>query len=252
MANQAAESTVGRLLGISGHPNRSGNDGSITRFGWKAQNKSLMVFSGEAYNVEMGVTNELFPNERGYPGNPIPPSCLFNPTPEDTTHFDGSTGTEILSDVGDFTNFMRLLDQPAPACTGLGCSASIQNGRNLFTNVAKCSVCHTPMMKTGTSSISALSNVNANLFSDLLVHNMGRGLADGISQGGAGPDEFRTAPLWGVGQRLFFLHDGRTSDLLRAIEMHQSPGSEANIVIRIFNGLSETEKQDILNFLRSL
>ena len=252
MANQAAESTVGRFLGISGHPNRSGNDGSITRFGWKAQNKSLMVFSGEAYNVEMGVTNELFPNERGYPGNPIPPSCLFNPTPEDTTHFDESTGTEILSDVGDFTNFMRLLDQPAPACTGQGCSASIQNGRNLFTNVAKCSVCHTPTMKTGTSSISALSNVNANLFSDLLVHNMGRGLADGISQGGAGPDEFRTAPLWGVGQRLFFLHDGRTSDLLRAIEMHQSPGSEANTVIRIFNGLSETEKQDILNFLRSL
>jgi CxxC motif-containing protein (DUF1111 family) len=252
MANQAAESVVGRFLGISGHPNRSGNDGSITRFGWKAQNKSLMVFAGEAYNVEMGVTNELFPNERGYPGSPIPPSCLFNPTPEDTTHFDQSTGTEILSDVGDFTNFMRLLDQPAPACTGLGCSASIQNGRHLFIDVAKCSVCHTPSMKTGTSSISALSNVNANLFSDLLVHNMGRGLADGISQGGAGPDEFRTAPLWGVGQRLFFLHDGRTSDLLRAIEMHQSPGSEANTVIRIFNGLSETEKQDILNFLRSL
>jgi len=252
MANQAAESVVGRFLGISGHPNRSGNDGSITRFGWKGQNKSLMVFAGEAYNVEMGVTNELFPNERGYPGSPIPPSCLFNPTPEDTTHFDQSTGTEILSDVGDFTNFMRLLDQPAPACTGLGCSASIQNGRHLFIDVAKCSVCHTPSMKTGTSSISALSNVNANLFSDLLVHNMGRGLADGISQGGAGPDEFRTAPLWGVGQRLFFLHDGRTSDLLRAIEMHQSPGSEANTVIRIFNGLSETEKQDILNFLRSL
>jgi CxxC motif-containing protein (DUF1111 family) len=107
-------------------------------------------------------------------------------------------------------------------------------------------------MKTGTSSLPALSNVNANLFSDLLVHNMGRGLADGISQGGAGPDEFRTAPLWGVGQRLFFLHDGRTSDLLRAIEMHQSFGSEANTVIRMFNGLSETEKQDILNFLRSL
>ena len=61
MANQAAESAWARFLGISGHPNRSGNDGSITRFGWKAQNKSLTVFTGEAYNVEMGITNELFP-----------------------------------------------------------------------------------------------------------------------------------------------------------------------------------------------
>lgn len=252
IANQAAESAWGRFLGISGYANRSGNDGSITRFGWKAQNKSLMVFAGEAYNVEMGVTNELFPNERGYPNSPIPASCLFNPTPEDTTHFDGTIGTEVLSDVGDFTNFMRLLDQPAPACTGSGCTPSIINGRRLFTNVAKCSICHTPTMRTGKSSVAPLSNVDANLFSDLLVHNMGRGLADGISQGGAGPDEFRTAPLWGVGQRLFFLHDGRTSDLLRAIEMHQSPGSEANTVIRMFNGLSENDKQDILNFLRSL
>jgi len=81
---------------------------------------------------------------------------------------------------------------------------------------------------------------------------MGSGLADGISQGGAGPDEFRTAPLWGLGQRIFFLHDGRTSDLLVAIEAHQSQGSEANGVIRTFNNLTEGQKQDLLNFLRSL
>ena len=77
-------------------------------------------------------------------------------------------------------------------------------------------------MTTGTSYVTALSNVQANLFSDLLVHDMGHGLADGVSQGGAGPDEFRTAPLWGLGQRFFFLHDGRTSDLLQAIEAHAS------------------------------
>jgi CxxC motif-containing protein (DUF1111 family) len=81
--------------------------------------------------------------------------------------------------------------------------------------------------------------VQANLFSDLLIHHMGSGLADGVSQGGAGPDQFRSAPLWGLGQRLFFLHDGRTSDLLQAIEAHAGPGSEANTVIRIFNGLTE-------------
>jgi CxxC motif-containing protein (DUF1111 family) len=113
------------------------------------------------------------------------------------------------------------------------------------------------------------------------VHHMGANLADGIVQGQAGPDEFRTAPLWGVGQRLFFLHDGRTSDLLQAIEAHASPGSscvisensqqfnanstsfqissqnrvcgsEANAVVEQFNGLQQSQKQDILNFLRSL
>ncbi|MGH9678348.1 MAG: di-heme oxidoredictase family protein, partial [Candidatus Acidiferrales bacterium] len=76
--------------------------------------------------------------------------------------------------------------------------------------------------------------------------------ADNVGQGGAGGDQFRSAPLWGLGQRLFFLHDGRTSDLLQAIEAHASPGSEANSVIRIFNVLPQSQKQDLLNFLRSL
>jgi CxxC motif-containing protein (DUF1111 family) len=77
-------------------------------------------------------------------------------------------------------------------------------------------------------------------------------LADGVSQGEAGPREFRTAPLWGLGQRIFFLHDGRTADLQRAIREHSSTGSEANGVISNFNNLGEGRKQDILNFLRSL
>jgi CxxC motif-containing protein (DUF1111 family) len=81
---------------------------------------------------------------------------------------------------------------------------------------------------------------------------MGKNLDDGISQGEAVGDEFRTAPLWGVGQRLFFLHDGRTSDLLVAIQEHRGVKSEANGVIRQFDRLSESDKQDLLNFLRSL
>jgi CxxC motif-containing protein (DUF1111 family) len=252
IANQAAEGSSKQILGISGIPNRSGNDGSITRFGWKAQNKSLLMFSGEAYNVEMGITNELFPNERGYPPTPIPAGCMTNPAPEDATNFDVTSTVAGPSDIVAFSNFMRFLDQPAPSCTGTSCSQSIQNGRNLFINVAKCSACHTPSMTTGTSYVAALSNVQANLFSDLLLHHMGSGLADGVSQGGAGPDQFRSAPLWGLGQRMFFLHDGRTSDLMQAIEDHASPGSEASTVIRNFNGLTESQKQDILNFLRSL
>jgi hypothetical protein len=110
-------------------------------------------------------------------------------------------------------------------------------------------------------------------FSDFALHHMGSGLADGINQGAAGSDQFRTAPLWGVGQRLFFLHDGRTSDLLQAIQAHADCrgdglhrhdrggddhdrgggcSSEAKGVIRNFNGLSPSQQQDILNFLRSL
>jgi CxxC motif-containing protein (DUF1111 family) len=252
MANQAAQDSGNQSLGISGVPNRSGNDGSITRFGWKAQNKSLLMFSGEAYNVEMGITNELFQNERGYPTAQIPAGCMINPTPEDTTNFDVTSNVAGPSDIVAFSNFMRFLDQPAPACTSTGCSPSIQNGRNLFINVAKCSVCHTPSMTTGSSYVAALSNVQANLFSDLLLHHMGSKLADGVSQGGAGPDQFRSAPLWGLGQRLFFLHDGRTSDLMQAIQDHASQGSEANAVIRNFNQMSQSQQQDLLNFLRSL
>jgi CxxC motif-containing protein (DUF1111 family) len=252
LANQAAENLGRQFLGVSGIPNRSGNDGSITRFGWKAQNKSLLIFAGEAYNVEMGITNELFPNERGYPPTKIPEGCLINPVAEDSTNFDVTSTVAGPSDIVAFANFMRFLDQPAPSCTGTSCPQSIQNGRNLFIDVARCSVCHTPSLTTGKSYVAALSNVQANLFSDLLLHHMGAGLADGISQGAAGPDQFRTAPLWGLGQRLFFLHDGRTSDLRQAIEDHAGPGSEANAIIRIFNGLTESQKQDLLNFLRSL
>jgi CxxC motif-containing protein (DUF1111 family) len=81
---------------------------------------------------------------------------------------------------------------------------------------------------------------------------MGNGLADGISQGAATGSEFRTAPLWGLGQRIFFLHDGRSDDLKDAIRQHSSTGSEANAVISRFNNLSEFQKQDLFNFLRSL
>jgi len=110
------------------------------------------------------------------------------------------------------------------------------------------------MIASGSSTkpSAALSNQTVNLFSDLLVHHMGEGLADGITQESAGPDAFRTAPLWGVGQRVFFLHDGRTSNLREAIDAHESRGSEANRVIEHFRRLRVEEQQDILNFLRSL
>jgi CxxC motif-containing protein (DUF1111 family) len=264
LANMATEQSEKATMGIKGRPNRrgpggvhtsgspnlSGNDGSITRFGWKAQNKSLLMFSGEAYNVEMGITNELFPTERDET-----PSCQFNPTPEDHTNFDAQTVGESLSNIMNFTTFMRFLAPPTPAPE----TDSFKNGRHLFKQVG-CALCHTPYMMTGKSSIddAALSNKQVRLFSDLLLHNMGPNLADNILQGAAGPDEFRTAPLWGVGQRLFFLHDGRAGTLLEAIQAHASygnqhfPPSEANAVIARFNALPEPEKQNIVDCLRGL
>jgi len=224
--------------GIAGRFNRSGNDGSITRFGWKAQNKSLVVFAGEAYNVEQGVSNLVFPNERENAQG-----CQFNGAPEDA---DDPVSGEA-SDVEQFSEFMRFLNAPARGPI----TNSVTEGSNSFTNIG-CALCHTVTLQTGQSRFAALNNKSYNPYSDFALHHMGSGLSDGVSQGVAGPDEFRTAPLWGVGQRLFFLHDGRTSDLLQAILAHSSSGSEANTVISRFNALNTTQKQDILNFLRSL
>jgi CxxC motif-containing protein (DUF1111 family) len=254
LSNRSRDSSAKSALGISGRPNRNGNDGTITRFGWKAQNVSLMVFSGEAYNVEMGITNELFQNERDQT-----PSCQFATVPNDIQNTDAAFGADsrlaaILASnngVTNFANFQRFLAPPKPDRDSPGGSFSINKGRDLFSSVG-CAFCHTPSMRTGNATVEALRFQTANLFSDLLLHDMGVGLADNVSQGLATGREFRTAPLWGLGQRVFFLHDGRTDDLKDAIRAHASTGSEANQVISRFNNLRESEKQDLFNFLRSL
>jgi CxxC motif-containing protein (DUF1111 family) len=257
LSNQVNQ--AGNGIGVSGTFNHNGNDGTISRFGWKAQNKSLEIFAGEAYNVEQGVSNELFPQERPLPGEDqnragilgLPNSCKINATPEDHTNFN-TTATETLADTISFAMFMRLLAPPTPSTTVPGGATSIANGRSLF-NAVGCNVCHTPSLTTFRSSLtSSLNTVTANLFSDLEIHHMGTGLADNVSQGGAGGDQFRTAPLWGLGQRIFFLHDGRTSNVLTAIRAHSSSGSEANVAEQNFELLSASQKQDVLNFLRSL
>jgi CxxC motif-containing protein (DUF1111 family) len=258
--NQAANATAKRGLGIRGRPNvsvsgrtisgsvnRNGNDGTITRFGWKAQNVSLLLFSGEAYNVEMGITSELFQNEREQDQD-----CYFASVPNDVQDMNATTALTGVTAIQNFANFQRLLAAPTPSRDTPGGRDSIGRGRAAFESTG-CALCHTPSMKTSeTSSVEALKAKTADLFSDLLVHDMGVGLADGITQGNAGPREFRTAPLWGLGKRIFFLHDGRTNDLMVAIKAHASDGSEANEVVRRFEFLRDSTKQDLLNFLRSL
>ncbi|HYM78843.1 MAG TPA: di-heme oxidoredictase family protein [Candidatus Dormibacteraeota bacterium] len=285
-SNLNSTSSARYNLGIAGSFNTSGNDGTITRFGWKAQNKSLLIFASEAYNVEQGVTNEGFPNERNTTAG-----CVFNATPEDgsnilnpnqnSVNFRTTIGTvsEMSSDVVNFALFMRLLAPPTPAQS----NSSISNGSTLFSQIG-CNLCHSTSLTTGTSPFTGMSNVTYHPYSDFALHHMGAGLADGIEQGAAGADQFRTAPLWGLGQRLFFLHDGRTTDLVSAIQSHyfstnyyctqvstaqlfyvlttnsvyepefysNSCNSEANSVINNYNALTSSQQQDLLNFLRSL
>jgi CxxC motif-containing protein (DUF1111 family) len=231
---------------ISGQPNKNGNDGTLGRFGWKAQNKSLLVFSGEAYNVEMGITNEAFPTERDETA-----ACQFAQVPNTVHDLEAKTLLEGMSAIEKFAFFMRFLAPPVPSSDTPGGAASIERGRSAFLG-AGCALCHTPTLMTGDSKVAALRNQPAHLYSDLLVHDIGDALADGVSQGQAGPREFRTAPLWGLGQRLFFLHDGRTADLREAVRAHFSKGSEANGVIRKFYRLPAAQQQDVYNFLRSL
>jgi CxxC motif-containing protein (DUF1111 family) len=252
-------------FGIGGTFNHNGNDGTISRFGWKAQNKSLHIFSGEAYNVEMGITNLLFPQDRPLPGEDqqqtgLPSSCLnLSGTgyPEDTSNPAATPDSAVLDDVSAFANFMRALAPPPTGgvvLNGQSVSAStISAGASLFSSIG-CATCHNPSPgKTQVSNFtSSLSQVSVPAYSDIEIHHMGTGLTDNVSQGGAGGDQFRTAPLWGLGQRIFLLHDGRTTNLITAIQDHASHGSEASTVEEEFFELNSTQQQEILDFLRSL
>jgi CxxC motif-containing protein (DUF1111 family) len=155
-ANLAANQQIKSQLGIGGALNTSGNDGTVTRFGWKAQNKSLMVFAGEAYNVEQGVSNEAFGNERAAAAG-----CVFNGSPEDATKINGNTtgsAAEMSSDLVNFAAFMRFSAPPAPAAM----SASAKNGASLFNGVG-CGLCHTATLTTGKSKFTGMSHVRCDL-----------------------------------------------------------------------------------------
>jgi CxxC motif-containing protein (DUF1111 family) len=216
-------------LGIGGHENRNQNDGTITRFGWKAQDKSLESFAGEAFNVEEGITNELFPHERE-----DTPGCVLNSSPE----------AHITNGVAEF---MRYLAPPEPAAS----TDSTEHGKHVFDNIG-CTACHTPYLRTGKSDVAAFNEKWVPLYSDLALHDMGPGLEDFIDQGQARGRDWRTAPLWGLGQRIFLMHGGRATSLVQAIREHGTPGSEGYRSAAKYEALTAEEKQDLLNFLRSL
>jgi len=213
-------------------------DERVGRFGWKAQEATLLSFAGLAYRNEMGVTNRFFPEENAPNGN-VELLRQYDLVPELEDELDPETG---LGDVDHLANFMRFLAPPPP----LKKTASALAGGKLFRQ-AECDSCHTPMMMTGQSDVAALAGQQVRLYSDLLLHDMGE-LADGIAQGGATMTEMKTAPLWGIRARTSFLHDGRASTIGEAINEH---AGEAKRARDLFVALSEDEKVQVLDYLMS-
>jgi CxxC motif-containing protein (DUF1111 family) len=246
-------------LGISGLANIA-DDGSVSRLGWKAQWRAILPAIGAEENVEEGITNEMFPTEIDQTAG-----CDLNPIPEDPTNYSlyntSNTPWNFLADAERDAIFMRFLAQPTEGqyCPSGG---SCTNGQAQF-NKAGCVLCHTTSYRTPAASIPSQGHILLDLYSDLLLHHMGPCLADNIAQGLAQGDMWRTPPLWNVGQRIWFMHDARTNNIVQAIEDHSNiitscsgnssyPNSEANAVIQNFNNLSAQNQQDLVDFLRSL
>jgi hypothetical protein len=228
--------------GISGRAHRvqdkASNTMRIGRFGWKAQQATLLSFGAEAYRDEMGITNDLFPDE-ACPGGDCAKIRFFNPVPGMQDSRDLTTG---LRGIDNFENFMKLL---GPAPRGV-IDGEVLEGEKVFQAIG-CTGCHTPSLVSGSSAVEALSFKRFFPFGDFLLHDIGTG--DGIGQGDAKPQEIRTPPLWGVRLRAPFLHDGRASTLREAIEMHSGEALRSRTQ---FETLSEPEKQMLLAFLSSL
>jgi len=212
------------------------------RFGWKAQQATLLSFSAQAYQEEMGITNELFPAENAPNGEehrladrlaPCDPVRGVEDIP------DLSTG---LRGIDNFEAFLRFLGPPPRG----EITAEVLRGEQIFAQV-KCASCHVPVLFTGPSPNPVFDRRPVALFSDLLLHDIGTG--DGIVQGDARGEEIRTQALWGLRVRRGLLHDGSAATVTAAILRHNQEGAEAR---RLFQALSEQDTEALLAFLDSL
>jgi CxxC motif-containing protein (DUF1111 family) len=217
--------------GISGRAQRL--DGHVGRFGWKAQDAELRTAVARAMRDSLGITNPVLRDEVVPQGGALPQSCDAVPDPE-----DGGQRLDALVD------FLQMLAPIAP----LPRTSEGDRGEALFRDLG-CAACHVPELASGDSHIAPLRHVPVRLYSDLLLHDLGARLADGISQGEASGDEFRTAPLWGVAQRRSFLHDGRAPTLGAAISLH---GGEAAGARDRYLALPQPDRKALEAFLESL
>ncbi len=211
----------------------------VGRFGWKAQQATLLAFAGDAYLNEMGITNRYFPTENAPNGNQAL-LAQYDQVADPEDPVDPATGR---SDIDAFADFMRMLAPPPQ----LPLNSDAQQGQLLFSLVG-CDVCHIPSMQTGPSNIKALDHQTVPLYSDLLLHRMGS-LADGIGQADAAPETMRTAPLWGLRAQPFYLHDGRARTVNEAIRQHDG---EAQASAQRYARLPSMAQQQLLAFLNAI
>lgn len=219
--------------GISGRPGRDAQ-GRFARFGHKADVASLPDFVESAAHLEMGLTTPHEPTE-AMPAN-TPKEADIARDPELS-----ATQVELLTD------FVRLLSPPARRRIAPAEASLVREGEQLFHQI-RCSACHTPSMPTSSRTISALDSKRVALYSDLLLHDMGKSLA-GVCAAGAQPAEWRTAMLMGLRWRQRFLHDGRANDLFDAIRLHDGEGAAAR---RRFLQLTRLQQEALLKFLQTL
>lgn len=210
----------------------------VGRFGWKAQQATLLAFSGDAYRNEMGITNDLFPKEYAYGISAAELSrCDLRPDPEDVR--DPLTRRRGID---NFEAFMKFL---APIARG-PIDQAVRDGERVFQSVG-CAACHVPALPTGPNVNPLFNRRNVPLYSDLLLHDIGTG--DGIQQAAAKGEEIRTPALWGLRLRRPLLHDGSAATIEEAIARHQR---EAELAQRGFNQLRDADRALLLAFLRSL
>ena len=213
-------------------------DERVGRFGWKSQMATLLEFGADAYRNEMGITNDLFPEELTFRLMPEQlRRCDVIPDPEDVVELE--TGRRGID---NFEAFMKFLAPPARGKI----TEAVSRGRLVFESIG-CAKCHVPSLKTGASSNPLFNYQVVSLFSDLLLHDIGTG--DGIRQAGAEPEEIRTPALWGLRHRRPLLHDGSAANTFEAIMRH---GQEAEIARQGFEQLSPNHNSFLLAFLDSL
>jgi CxxC motif-containing protein (DUF1111 family) len=210
----------------------------IGRFGWKAQQATLLAFAADAYRNEMGITNDLFPDEIAL-GVSAEQLKLCSPQRGIEDVRDRLTG---LRGIDKFEVFMKLL---APIERG-PVDDTVRAGDSLFKAVG-CAACHVPVLMTGSNSNPLFDRKPVALYSDLLLHDVGTG--DGIEQSDARPAEIRTPGLWGLRFRRPLLHDGSAATPGDAILRH---ANEASGAIERYRLLSPTEQRQLLAFLNSL
>jgi CxxC motif-containing protein (DUF1111 family) len=210
----------------------------IGRFGWKAQQASLLAFAGDAYRNEMGITNDLFPAEYAFGINgDMMKRCDLRPEPEDVR--DPLTRRRGID---NFDAFMRFL---APVARG-PVDDAVRDGERVFQAIG-CAACHIPSLATGPSTNPLFNRKNVPLFSDLLLHDIGTG--DGIAQAAARPDEIRTPALWGLRLRRPLMHDGSAATVEDAIDRHRQ---EADLARKGFAALRAEDRARLMAFLGSL